>query len=164
MCAYHCEPILLLATARRVLFRSFRCKAGGMHLMVMCQMRLIRRRQNVFRLLKLGGFAVVPCCVLMMFSRTLMKFALSADVEVPFSLRFLFPHRGCRRARSHCSAAHDVSPVISRVDNRSKNLVTAARSPQRPPPPRYAIGRCSPRHDLQINVSHRHNPDRQAVH
>ena len=49
MCAYHCEPILLLATARRVLFRSFRCKAGGMHLMVMCQMRLIRRRQTVFR-------------------------------------------------------------------------------------------------------------------
>ena len=75
MCAYHCGPILLLATARRVLFRSFRCKAGGMHLMVMCQMRLIRRRQNVFRLLKLGGVAVVPCCVLMMFSRTLMKFA-----------------------------------------------------------------------------------------
>src|SRR6476620_12595414 len=30
-----------------------------------------------------------------------------------------------RRARSHCSAAHDVPPVISRVNNRSKNPVTA---------------------------------------
>jgi len=47
----------------------------GIRLIVSRQMRLIRRRQNVFRLLKLGGFAVVPCCVLMMFSRTLMKFA-----------------------------------------------------------------------------------------
>jgi hypothetical protein len=46
-----------------------------MHLMVMRQMRLIRRRQKIFRLLKLGGLAMVPCCVLMMFSRTLMKFA-----------------------------------------------------------------------------------------
>jgi hypothetical protein len=46
-----------------------------MHLMVMRQMRLVRRRQKIFRLLKLGGFAMVPCCVLMMFSRTLMKFA-----------------------------------------------------------------------------------------
>jgi hypothetical protein len=46
-----------------------------MHLMVMRQMSLIRRRENIFRLLKLGGFAIVPCCVLMMFSRTLMKFA-----------------------------------------------------------------------------------------
>jgi hypothetical protein len=45
-----------------------------MHLMVMRQMRLIRRRQNIFRLLKLGGFAMVPCCVLMMFSRMLMEF------------------------------------------------------------------------------------------
>jgi len=71
-----CAPMLLAAVARRsVLFRSFRCKADGMHLMVMRQMRLICCRQNVFRLLKLGGFAVVPCCVLMMFSRTLMKFA-----------------------------------------------------------------------------------------
>ncbi|MDT5275326.1 MAG: hypothetical protein QOG95_2258 [Mycobacterium sp.] len=46
-----------------------------MHLMVMRHMRLIRRRQKIFRLLKLGGFAMVPCCVLMMFSRALMKFA-----------------------------------------------------------------------------------------
>jgi hypothetical protein len=46
-----------------------------MHLMVMRQMRLIRGRQNIFRLLKLGGFAMVPCCVFMMLSRTLMKFA-----------------------------------------------------------------------------------------
>jgi hypothetical protein len=70
----HCKQLLTTAR-RRVLFRSFRCKADGMHLMVMRQTHLIRRRQNVFRLLKLGGFAVVPCCVLVMFSRTLMKFA-----------------------------------------------------------------------------------------
>jgi hypothetical protein len=71
-----CAPMLLAAVARcRVLFRSFRCKAEGMHLMVMRQMRLICCRQNIFRLLKLGGFAMVPCCVLMMFRRTLMKFA-----------------------------------------------------------------------------------------
>jgi hypothetical protein len=64
------------AVARRqVLFRSLRRIPERMHLMVMRQMRLIRRRQNIFRLLKLGGFAMVPCCVLMMFSRTLMKFA-----------------------------------------------------------------------------------------
>jgi hypothetical protein len=46
-----------------------------MHLMIMRQMRLICRRHNVFRLLKLGGFAMVACGVLVMFSRTLMKFA-----------------------------------------------------------------------------------------
>jgi hypothetical protein len=46
-----------------------------MHLVVMSQMRLFCRRQNVFRLVKLGGFAVVPCRVLMMLSRTLMEFA-----------------------------------------------------------------------------------------
>jgi hypothetical protein len=71
-----CAPMLLAAVARRrVLFRSLCCIPDGMHLMVMRQMSLICRRQNIFRLLKLGGFAMVPCCVLMMFSRTLMKFA-----------------------------------------------------------------------------------------
>ncbi|MDT5238497.1 MAG: hypothetical protein QOD97_695, partial [Mycobacterium sp.] len=71
-----CGPMLLAAAARRrVLFRSLRCIPDGMHLMVMRQMRLIYCRQNIFRLVKLGGFAMVPCCVLMMFSRTLMKFA-----------------------------------------------------------------------------------------
>ena len=60
---------------RRVLFRGLRRMPEGMHLVVMRQMRLIRRRQNIFRLLKLGGFVMVACCVLMMFGRTLMKFA-----------------------------------------------------------------------------------------
>jgi hypothetical protein len=45
-----------------------------MHLMAMRQMRLIRRRQNIFRFLKLGGYAMVPCCGLMMFGRTFMEF------------------------------------------------------------------------------------------
>jgi hypothetical protein len=71
-----CAPMPLAAVARRrVLFRSLGCIPDGVHLMVVGQMRLIRRRQNIFRLLKLGGFAMVPCCVLMMFGRTLMKFA-----------------------------------------------------------------------------------------
>jgi hypothetical protein len=43
--------------------------------MIMRQMRLICRRQNIFRLLKLGGFAMVACCVLMMFCRIFVKFA-----------------------------------------------------------------------------------------
>lgn len=71
-----CAPMLLAAAARRrVLFRCFRCIPDGMHLMVVRQMRLIYGRQNIFRLLKFGGFAMVPCSVLMMFSRTLMKLA-----------------------------------------------------------------------------------------
>jgi hypothetical protein len=68
--------MLLAAVARRhVLFRGLRCKTDGMHLMILGQMRFIRRRQNVFHLVKLGGFAVVPCCVLVMFCRTFMEFA-----------------------------------------------------------------------------------------
>jgi len=68
---------MLLAAAVRcqVLFRSLRCVVDGVHLVVGCHMRLIHRRQNVFHLVKLGCFAVMPCCVLMMFSRTLMEFA-----------------------------------------------------------------------------------------
>jgi hypothetical protein len=46
-----------------------------MPLMVMRQMRLFRRRNNIFRHLKLGGLAMVPCGVLMMLSRQFMKFA-----------------------------------------------------------------------------------------
>jgi hypothetical protein len=68
--------MMLAAVARRrVLLRGLRRIPDGVHLMVMGQMRLIRRRQNIFQLLKLGGFAMVPCRVLVMFGRTLMKFA-----------------------------------------------------------------------------------------
>jgi hypothetical protein len=69
-------PTMLLAVAvrRQVLFCSLRCIVDGLHLMIVRQTRLIRRRQNVFRLVKLGGFAMVPGRALMMFSRTLMKF------------------------------------------------------------------------------------------
>lgn len=67
--------LLAAVVLRYVLFRSLCCIADGMHLVVMCQMRLICCRQNVFRLVKLGGFAVVPCRVLMMLSRTLMEVA-----------------------------------------------------------------------------------------
>ena len=74
----HRFAAMRLATVarRHVLSRSLRRKSDGMALMVMCQMRLICRRQNVFRLLKLGGFTMVPCGVLVMFSRLLMKLAL----------------------------------------------------------------------------------------
>jgi hypothetical protein len=69
-------PVRLTDVARRhVLSRSLCCEPDGMPLMVMRQMRLLRRRDNIFRLLKLGGLAMVPCGVLMMLSRQLMKFA-----------------------------------------------------------------------------------------
>jgi hypothetical protein len=66
---------LAAVARRRILFRGLRCKPDGMGLMLMCQMRLICGRQNILRLLKFGGFAMVPCGVLVMFSRLLMKFA-----------------------------------------------------------------------------------------
>jgi hypothetical protein len=46
-----------------------------MPLMVMRQTRLLRRSDNILRLLKLGSLAMVPCGVLVMLSRQLMKFA-----------------------------------------------------------------------------------------
>ena len=67
--------LLAAAMRRQVLFRSLRCIVDGVHLVVGRQMRLIHSCQNVFHLVKLGCFAVVACCVLMMFSRTLMEFA-----------------------------------------------------------------------------------------
>jgi hypothetical protein len=67
--------VLAAAAGRQVLFGSLRCIVDGVHLVVGRHMRLIHSRQNVFNLVKLGCFAVVPCRVLMMFSRTLMEFA-----------------------------------------------------------------------------------------
>ncbi len=68
--------MLLAAVVRRqVRFRSLRCIVDGLHLMIMRQMRLIRRRQNILHLVKLGCFAMVACCVLMMFSRTFVELA-----------------------------------------------------------------------------------------
>ena len=69
-------PMCLAGVAcRRVLSRSLCGEPDGMSLMVMRQMRLLRRRDNIFRHLKLGGLAMVPCGVLMMLSRQLMQFA-----------------------------------------------------------------------------------------
>jgi hypothetical protein len=70
-------PTMLLAAAacRQVLLRSLRCIVDGVHLVVGRHVRLIRRRQNVFHLVQLGRFAVVPCCVFVMFCRTFMEFA-----------------------------------------------------------------------------------------
>jgi len=75
-CSHRHVAMRLAAVARRrVLSRSLRRKSDGMALMVMCQMRLLCRRQNIFRLLKLGRFTMVPCGVLVMFSCLLMKLA-----------------------------------------------------------------------------------------
>lgn len=74
-CVPFFAPRLAGVARRRVLSRSLCCELYGMPLMVMRQMRLLRRRDNIFRLLKLGGLAMVPCGVLMMLSRQLMKFA-----------------------------------------------------------------------------------------
>jgi hypothetical protein len=46
-----------------------------MPLMVMRQTRLLCRRDNILCLPKLGGLAMVPCGVLVMLGRQLMKFA-----------------------------------------------------------------------------------------
>jgi hypothetical protein len=46
-----------------------------MHLVAMRKMRLVRGGQDFSGFVKLGGFVVVPGCVLMMFSREFMKFA-----------------------------------------------------------------------------------------
>jgi hypothetical protein len=46
-----------------------------MSLMVMRQTRLLSRCDNILCLLKLGSLAMMPCGVLVMFSRQLMKFA-----------------------------------------------------------------------------------------
>jgi hypothetical protein len=67
--------LLAVAVRRYVLFGGFGCVVDGTRLVVGGQMRLIRRRQNVFGLVKLGGFAVVPCRVLMMLGRKLMESA-----------------------------------------------------------------------------------------
>jgi hypothetical protein len=83
-------------------------------------MRLISRRQNVFRLEKLGGFAVVSCCVLVVFSGTLMEFGQRWHGG-PFLVAVSAPtNSGVRCTRGHCSACHDLSPVISRDDKPLK--------------------------------------------
>jgi hypothetical protein len=68
-------PMRLAGVAcRRVFSCSLCCEPDGMPLMVMRQMRLLRRRDNIFRLQKLGGLVMVPCGVLMMLGRQLMEF------------------------------------------------------------------------------------------
>jgi hypothetical protein len=67
--------LLAAAVLRQVLLRSLRRIVDGVYLVVGGHMRLIHRRQNVFYLVKLGGFAMVPRCVLVMFCRTFMEFA-----------------------------------------------------------------------------------------
>ena len=60
---------------RRVLSSSLCGEPDGVPLMVMRQTRLLCRRDNILCLPKLGGLAMVPCGVLVMLSRQLMKFA-----------------------------------------------------------------------------------------
>src|SRR6185312_10567973 len=55
---------------------------------------------------------------------------LSVDMDGRSSLQFPLPtNRECWRTRSHCSAGHDLSPVVSRDDKRSKNRARAPWPP-----------------------------------
>jgi hypothetical protein len=75
-CLLSFAPMRLAGVARRhVLSSSLRGEPDGMPLMVMRQTRFLGRSDNILRLLKLGGLAMVPCGVLVMLSRQLMKFA-----------------------------------------------------------------------------------------
>ena len=67
--------LLAVAVRRHVLFRRLRCVVDGVRLVVGRHMRLIHRCHNVFHLVEPGCFAMVPRCVLMMFSRIFMEFA-----------------------------------------------------------------------------------------
>jgi hypothetical protein len=67
--------VLVVAASRQIFFRGLRCIVDGVRLVVGRHMRLIHSRQNVFHLVKLGCFAVVSCCVLVMFSRTMVEVA-----------------------------------------------------------------------------------------
>jgi hypothetical protein len=113
--------MLLLAAVRcgcYVFFCSFGCVVEGMQFVAMRQMRLMRGSHNVLRLVKLGGFSVVPGCVFMMFSRKFVEFAQRHGGSF---LRFSPPclhGRGFRMA-SRCSAGHDLSLAISNGDNHS---------------------------------------------
>jgi hypothetical protein len=65
----------LAGVARRLVLSHSLCgEPDGVSLMVMGQTRLLCGCDNVLRLLKLGGLAMVPCRVLVMFGRQLMKF------------------------------------------------------------------------------------------
>jgi hypothetical protein len=69
-------PMRLAGVARRLVLSHSLCgEPDGMPLMVMRQTRLLCRCDNILRLLKLGSLAMMPCGVLVMFSRQLMKFA-----------------------------------------------------------------------------------------
>ena len=75
-CALFFEQTRLARVARRrVLSRSLCGEPDRMPLMVMRQTRLLCRRDNILCLPKLGGLAMVPCGVLVMLGRQLMKFA-----------------------------------------------------------------------------------------
>ena len=72
------RTMLLLAAVRcssYVFFRSFSCVVEGMYLVAMRHMRMMCGRENFAAIVKLGGFSVVPGCVLMMFSRKFVKLA-----------------------------------------------------------------------------------------
>jgi hypothetical protein len=76
------ECVLSFATMRlagvarlHVLSSSVCGEPDGMPLMVMRQPRFLRRCDNILRLLKFGRLAMVPCGVLVVLSRQLMKVA-----------------------------------------------------------------------------------------
>jgi hypothetical protein len=65
----------LVGMARRhIRFGSVSGDPDGMPLMVMRQTRLLRRCDNILRLLKFGRLTMVLCGMLVVLSRQLMKF------------------------------------------------------------------------------------------
>jgi len=75
-CALSFVPMRLAGVARGLVLPHSLCgEPDGMPLMVMSQTRFLRRGDNIFRFLKPSGLAMVPCGVLVMLSRELMKFA-----------------------------------------------------------------------------------------
>ena len=75
-CVLSFAPMRLAGVARRRVLSSSLCgEPDGVPLMVMRQTRLLRRCDNILCFLKLGGLAMVPCGVLVILSRQLMKFA-----------------------------------------------------------------------------------------
>jgi len=82
-------------------------------------MRLMRGRHNIGRVVKFGGFAMVPGCVLVMFSRKFVEFT-NADTELPSSVQSprhcVGPWFG---TRSLCSAGQGLS-LASAANDRDR--------------------------------------------
>jgi hypothetical protein len=66
---------LFVDVRRYVFLGGFRCMVGGVRVMAKRQMRVMRRLHVIAGLVLLGCFAVVPRCMLVVFSSKTMVFA-----------------------------------------------------------------------------------------